>query len=101
MSDSDKPIGYDMAQKPTDKLSAFYLGVFLFVAIVSVEISKPYMRVGYFLYPVIAYGNFVGISPEIFQYGFRTFERLFAIDNPVGVVQLVLQPVPLLLVFVN
>ena len=87
MSDSDKPIGYDVAQEPSDKLSAFYLGVFLFIAIVAVEISKANMRVGYSLYPVIAYGNFVGISPEIFQYGFRPFERLFAIDNPVHVVQ--------------
>ena len=77
MSDSYKPIGYDMAQEPADKLSAFYLCVFLFVTIVSVEISKPYMRVGYFLYPVIAYGNFVGVSPEIFQYGFRPCSGLY------------------------
>lgn len=86
MPDSDKPVWHNMAQEPADKLPAFYLDVFLFIAIVSVEISKAYMRIAYSLYPVIAYGNFVGVPPEIFQYGFRTFERFFAIDNPVDVV---------------
>src|SRR5690554_6119586 len=94
MPDPGKTMWNNMTQKPLDKLHTRQFKVFLFVTVVSVQISKTYGCFCYFFNPVIADGNFMSITPQIFNYSFRSFEWLLTVNHPIGFVKLVFELLP-------
>jgi hypothetical protein len=87
MPDFHESVGKDMQQKPPDKFSGFHGHDLCFVVIGVIAPPKGDFVVLHFHDPVIADRDPMGVSAEIIQNVLGMLERLFAVDDPVFLIQ--------------
>jgi hypothetical protein len=82
MTNLDKPLGQNMQRKPTDKLLVAQCHLLFDSRHSIILVIKGHVFVVYTFDSLVANGNFMGISPQIFHHRLGTAKRLFGKNYP-------------------
>ena len=82
MTDLDKPLGQNMQRKPTDKFPVQECHLLFDARHSIILVLKSHVLIVDALDSMVADGDFMGISPQIFHHRLWTSKRLFGKNHP-------------------